>query len=133
MKISRILNQIRKIKYLFWPPKMSIRKIHSRKSFKFGDSGKSISAKFFKDWRNANISVLSYAMSFELVLLKTIGMPTAIWWLPNRHEWLSKESWSRGTYSVFGPICPLILPMLCPSLMSHWTKWTRVACNQLTN
>ena len=28
------------------------------------------------------------------------SMPTAIWWLPNRHEWLIKESWSRG--GLFG-------------------------------
>ena len=34
-----------------------------------------------------------------------------------------------GTYSVFGPICPLTLPILIPSLNSHWTKRTRVACN----
>ena len=28
------------------------------------------------------------------------SMPSAIWWLPNRHEWLSKESWSPG--GLFG-------------------------------
>ena len=28
------------------------------------------------------------------------SMPAAIWWFPNRHEWLSKESWSRG--DLFG-------------------------------
>ena len=27
------------------------------------------------------------------------SMPTVTWWLPNGHEWLIKESWSRG-----GPI-----------------------------
>ena len=27
-------------------------------------------------------------------------MSTAIWWLPNRHGWLTKESWSQG--DLFG-------------------------------
>ena len=50
------------------------------------------------------------------------SMPTAIWWLPNRHELRSKESWSRGAYAVFGPICPPPLPMLSPSSNSHSTN-----------
>ena len=36
------------------------------------------------------------------------SMSTAIWWLPNRHEWLSKESWSRG--GLFG-----LWPNMSPS------------------
>ena len=40
---------------------------------------------------------------------------------------LAKNRGLGGAYLVFGPICPSPLPMLSPSLNSHWTKRTRVA------
>ena len=42
-------------------------------------------------------------------------------------SFLAKNRGLGGAYSVFGPICPPPLPMLSPSLNSHWTKRTRVA------
>ena len=71
--------------------------------------------------------VLFCCLSLQTFVRGKSSMPTTIWWLPNRHEWLGKESWSRGTYSVFSPIYPPPLPMLSPSLNSHWTKRMRVA------